>query len=82
MAENFFGLTDTGKIRDNNEDTFIAQFILNKRYILACVIDGVGGYHGGEVAAEIAREEILKELEKDKGDLIPEMISAFKDASG
>ena len=32
MAENFFGLTDTGKIRDNNEDTFIAQFILNKRY--------------------------------------------------
>nr|WP_294793653.1 protein phosphatase 2C domain-containing protein [uncultured Mucilaginibacter sp.] len=81
MAENFFGLTDTGKIRDNNEDTFIAQFILNKRYILACVIDGVGGYHGGEVAAEIAREEILKELEKDKGDLIPEMISAFKEAS-
>ena len=81
MAENFFGLTDTGKVRDNNEDTFIAQYILNKRYILACVIDGVGGYHGGEVAAEIAREEILKELEKDKGDLISEMIAAFKQAS-
>lgn len=81
MAENFFGLTDTGKVRDNNEDTFIAQFILNKRYILACVIDGVGGYHGGEVAAAIAREEILKELEKDKGDLISEMIAAFKKAS-
>ncbi|MGY3215247.1 PP2C family protein-serine/threonine phosphatase [Mucilaginibacter sp. HD30] len=81
MAENFFGLTDTGKVRDNNEDTFIAQYILNKRYILACVIDGVGGYHGGEVAAAIAREEILKELEKDKGDLISEMISAFKQAN-
>jgi len=81
MAENFFGLTDTGKVRDNNEDTFIAQFILNKRYILACVIDGVGGYHGGEVAAAIAKEEILKELEKDKGDLISEMIAAFKRAS-
>lgn len=81
MAENFFGLTDTGKIRDNNEDTFIAQFILNKRYVLACVIDGVGGYHGGEVAAAIAREEILKELEKNKGDLIPEMIAAFRHAN-
>lgn len=81
MAENFFGLTDTGKIRDNNEDTFIAQFILNKRYVLACVIDGVGGYHGGEVAAAIAKEEILKELQKDKGDLISEMIAAFKKAS-
>ena len=81
MAENFFGLTDTGKIRDNNEDTFIAQFILNKRYILACVIDGVGGYHGGEVAAEIAREEILNELGKSNGELIPEMIKALKQAS-
>jgi serine/threonine protein phosphatase PrpC len=81
MAENFFGLTDTGKIRDNNEDTFIAQFILNKKYVLACVIDGVGGYHGGEVAAAIAREEILKELGKNKGDLIPEMIAAFKKAN-
>jgi len=78
MAENFFGLTDTGKVRDNNEDTFIAQFILNKRYILACVIDGVGGYHGGEVAAAIAREEILAELEKNKGDLTSQMIAAFK----
>jgi serine/threonine protein phosphatase PrpC len=81
MAENFFGLTDTGRIRDNNEDTFIAQFILNKRYILACVIDGVGGYHGGEVAAAIAREEILDIIGRSKGDLIPEMISAFKQAN-
>ncbi|MFD0751832.1 PP2C family protein-serine/threonine phosphatase [Mucilaginibacter calamicampi] len=81
MAENFFGLTDTGKIRDNNEDTFIAQFILNKRYILACVIDGVGGYHGGEVAAEIARDEILTVLGKSNGELIPEMITALKQAS-
>jgi len=81
MAENFFGLTDTGKIRDNNEDTFIAQHILNKRYILASVIDGVGGYHGGEVAAEIAREEIINQLGKSNGELIPEMITALKQAS-
>lgn len=81
MAENFFGQTDTGRVRDNNEDTFITQFILNKQYILACVIDGVGGYHGGEVAAAIASEEILKTLEKSKGDLIPQMITAFKRAN-
>ena len=52
MAENFFGITDTGRQRTNNEDAFIAQRIWNNGYILACVIDGVGGYEGGEVAAQ------------------------------
>jgi serine/threonine protein phosphatase PrpC len=61
MADNFFGITDTGKLRDNNEDTFLAQSIA-PNVILACVIDGVGGYEGGEVAAEIARETIIEKL--------------------
>ena len=81
MAENFFGQTDTGKLRDNNEDTFITQWMLSKQYILACVIDGVGGYHGGEIAAAIAKDEIIKQLEQSNGNLIPEMIDAFKQAS-
>ncbi len=62
MADNFFGITDAGKLRDNNEDTFLAQ-ILSNGWILACVIDGVGGYEGGEVAAEIARETIIKKMQ-------------------
>jgi serine/threonine protein phosphatase PrpC len=55
MAENFYGLTDTGKIRDNNEDAFLAQKA-KSGLVLAAVIDGVGGYTGGEVAAAIARD--------------------------
>ena len=51
MTENFFGITDRGKQRDNNEDTFIAEKVLKDRYVMACVIDGVGGYEGGEIAA-------------------------------
>jgi len=47
----FFGLTDTGKLRDNNEDAFIAERTKTGNLIVACVIDGVGGYEGGEVAA-------------------------------
>ena len=58
MAEHFYGGTDTGKMRDNNEDAFLAQEVQNGRYILACVIDGVGGYEGGEVAAQIARDTL------------------------
>ncbi|GAA4310423.1 hypothetical protein GCM10023149_05090 [Mucilaginibacter gynuensis] len=78
MAENFFGLTDTGKIRTNNEDTFIAQKVMNNRYVLGCVIDGVGGYNGGEVAAAIAHDEIVAVLQHTDDEVIPAMISAFK----
>lgn len=59
MAEHYFGITDTGKLRDNNEDTFIAEPVLKGGFIAACVIDGVGGYEGGEVAAATARAAIL-----------------------
>ncbi|MGN6163449.1 MAG: PP2C family protein-serine/threonine phosphatase [Flavisolibacter sp.] len=69
MAENFFGLTDTGRQRDNNEDAFIAQTIFNKQFVLACVIDGVGGYEGGEVAASIAKETILQAFKSSFHDL-------------
>lgn len=67
MADNFFGITDVGKVRDNNEDTFIARRLPNG-YVLACVIDGVGGYEGGEVAAAIAEETIGKELDSKFSD--------------
>ena len=62
MADNFFGATDTGRVRDNNEDAFIAQHILDGKYILACAIDGVGGYEGGEIAAALARDTIIEVL--------------------
>src|SRR5215213_8081401 len=69
MAENFFGITDRGKIRENNEDTFIAGKIAGGKLIAACVIDGVGGYEGGEVAARIARESIIEHLYNTTSDL-------------
>lgn len=62
MAENYFGITDMGRQRGNNEDSFIAEPVMMNRYIAACVIDGVGGYEGGEVAAAIARQSILEHL--------------------
>ncbi|MBC7827426.1 MAG: serine/threonine-protein phosphatase [Chitinophagaceae bacterium] len=68
-TEHFSGITHTGKVRDNNEDAFLVESILQDRYILACVIDGVGGYEGGEVAARLARESILDHLKKPSEDL-------------
>lgn len=68
--EPFYGLTDTGRMRDNNEDAFIAQPVGNGRYIAGCVIDGVGGYDGGEVAAEITRDTILQRLQHETNDIV------------
>lgn len=81
MAENYFGITDTGKQRSNNEDAFIAQFTGDKKYIIACVIDGVGGYSGGEVAAAIARETIIDEINKSAGDINNTLVAAFHEAN-
>lgn len=59
----FFGNTDMGQIRSNNEDAFIAQYIWDEKHILAVAIDGVGGYEGGEIAASLAQKSIVEYLE-------------------
>lgn len=77
MAEHFFGITDVGRIRENNEDTFIAEKVLNGAYTAACVIDGVGGYEGGEVAAAIARDTVLEHLNRGGGEALQLMREAL-----
>lgn len=59
----FWGNTDVGRIRTQNEDSYIIQYIWDENHVLAVVIDGVGGYDGGEVAAELARKCIIEYLE-------------------
>ena len=59
-----------GKSRTNNEDAFVAE-LLDDNTLLAIVIDGVGGYEGGEVAAEMAQTEIPSYLKEfDRGERI------------
>ncbi|RZJ19964.1 MAG: serine/threonine-protein phosphatase, partial [Acinetobacter sp.] len=53
----------------------------NEQYLLAAVIDGVGGYHGGEVAAAIAKEEISRQFATRPEDPISQMIAAFKETN-
>lgn len=83
MAEYFFGITDKGRVRDNNEDAFIAQTVMSNRFIAGCVIDGVGGYNGGEVAAALAKEVLLQQLSEDdkSADLARRMKEALINAN-
>ncbi|MDB4901369.1 MAG: stp [Mucilaginibacter sp.] len=81
MADQFFGFTDAGKDRKDNEDTFIAQPTENSKFIIACVIDGVGGYSGGEIAASVTRKAILQRLDNPSGEIIPLLVDCFNRAN-
>lgn len=48
------GLTDVGRERDHNEDTFLVDTEMG----LFLVADGMGGHRAGEVASALARETI------------------------
>ena len=59
-----FGISDVGKRRERNEDSFL----VNDDLQLLIVADGMGGHLGGEFASKMAVETIegiIKELEQD-----------------
>ena len=54
------GKTDTGLVRDHNEDVISCDENLG----LAVLADGMGGHRGGEVASAITVSTILESLSK------------------
>ena len=56
-----FYLTDTGKVREHNEDSVIILNNSSNEYILA-VADGMGGHKAGEVASAIAINHLTEEF--------------------
>lgn len=82
LSFNYFGETNIGCVRENNEDSFIAQTIWDGQHILCVVIDGMGGYEGGEIAAEIARSSIIDSLESSfNGDCLNQLKQAVINAN-
>src|SRR5436305_8401701 len=54
------GLTDVGRKRNHNEDSFL----IDEELHLFVVADGMGGHAGGGTASRIAVETIDRELRK------------------
>lgn len=78
------GKTDMGCIRTNNEDAFVAQKLWDANTYLAIAIDGVGGYEGGEIAADIARKTIpeflLASSNGERIELLKQAVTAANNA--
>ncbi|QJW90329.1 SpoIIE family protein phosphatase [Spirosoma taeanense] len=64
------GQTDVGQRRRDNQDTFISKSLWTEHSALLVVIDGVGGYAGGEQAAAIARSSIERYMTTPTGDTL------------
>jgi protein phosphatase len=58
MTLEFFSATDTGRARNNNEDSIAVQEAAG----LVVLADGMGGYNAGEVASGMATSFIKTEL--------------------
>ncbi|MFH1830094.1 MAG: Stp1/IreP family PP2C-type Ser/Thr phosphatase [Pseudomonadota bacterium] len=59
-----FGISDVGKRREKNEDSYLANDVLG----LYTVADGMGGHLGGDIASGLAAttiEEVVKGFESD-----------------
>lgn len=59
----YFYLTDSGKVRDHNEDSVTILKNGNSEYLLV-VADGMGGHRTGEIASSIAITHIGKRFKE------------------
>ena len=64
----FYGQTDKGKVRKENQDSFVLEK-LDNGIIVAVICDGMGGANAGRIASDSAvsafMEHLLPELEKE-----------------
>jgi serine/threonine protein phosphatase PrpC len=65
----FGARSDQGKVRDSNEDTYIAD--KNRIFLVA---DGMGGHAAGEIASQLAAETVKNFLLENKSDIQPEIL--------
>ncbi|MEZ4607793.1 MAG: protein phosphatase 2C domain-containing protein, partial [Deinococcales bacterium] len=61
----FAGLSDTGKVRSINQDSFFVDFLAEKG-LMAMVADGMGGHKNGEIASRMAVDAVTESFKQEK----------------
>ncbi len=59
---NVWSITDTGVVRQQNQDAFRVAQMSNEQYLLV-VCDGMGGARAGNIASELAAETFIRALQ-------------------
>ncbi|MEP6962229.1 MAG: protein phosphatase 2C domain-containing protein [Acidobacteriota bacterium] len=73
-----FGVSDPGRVRNNNEDSFL----VDPQVGLYLVADGMGGAQAGERASHIATETLREIVHEEEGGMnAAKLITAFHEAN-
>lgn len=56
---NSFGITDKGKVRRENQDSFLIERVDAKSCLVAVLCDGMGGAQAGNVASDLAVKSFM-----------------------
>ena len=57
-----FGITDRGKVRKDNQDSFQIEKIDDKQCLIAALCDGMGGAKAGGLASHLANKAFVSEV--------------------
>ncbi|HBD86173.1 MAG TPA: Stp1/IreP family PP2C-type Ser/Thr phosphatase [Clostridiales bacterium] len=56
---NSFGITDRGKVRRENQDSFLIERIDERGCLIAVLCDGMGGERAGNIASDLAAKAFV-----------------------
>ena len=62
-----WGMTDVGRVRENNEDAFKIEISSDGKAALAVVCDGMGGARAGQIASQMATEVFCDKIIEEGG---------------
>lgn len=61
---NAWGMTDVGRVRENNEDAFHIELMPEHDTALCVVCDGMGGAKAGNIASQMATDVFIKKMKE------------------
>lgn len=54
-----FGITDRGKVRSENQDSYIIENCDKRKCVIAVICDGMGGAKAGDLASRLSSKEFV-----------------------